>query len=224
MAEDTARRQSVSGICDQLGLSYDIVDAIKCSPGPIGCGLSHLKALRSTTAPALILEDDIGVSAGYAPVIDVPDDADAVWLGASIYGALSLTDYVGFEFTQLLEEADHGLLRAHNLLTTHAILYLTDRFRTAAIEAITESIVDRSWDPDRALARIQSDYNVYVVRELFFYQAKGLQRYEHSLQEDRTRVTLAPTDQAATMLVVQDGVARTIKPVRTERGLDWSWV
>lgn len=224
LADDTLRRTAVSSLCDQLELPYRIVDAIRCSPGRIGCGLSHLKVLRSTSPlPLLVLEDDVGVSEAYSPLITVPDDTDAIWLGASTYGAVSLTDYVGFTDSLLLDEAEHGLLRAHNLLTTHAILYLTDRFRKAAIDAITECIADLDWDPDRGLARIQSDYNVYAVREPPFFQAADLQSPGRRFVEEATRLTLRPTDLSIVYNLVCDGVPRPAKAVRTERGLGWAW-
>ncbi len=42
LEDETARRQAITALCGRLGLSFRFIDAIRCSPGRIGCGLSHL--------------------------------------------------------------------------------------------------------------------------------------------------------------------------------------
>ena len=196
LAEDVQRRESVTALCEQLGLSYQVVDAVKCRPGHIGCGLSHLKALRQSDSlrPTLVLEDDVAITEHFLSTLAIPDDADAIYLGTSAFGAIELIDYVGFTSRVLADEAPGGLLRIYNLLAAHAILYLTDRYRRRAIEAIVESIIDRDWDPDRGLAMIQADFNVYAPRHPAFYQAGALQSPDRAeAQESSTRAVLEPS-------------------------------
>ncbi len=225
LAEDVQRRESVVGLCEGLGLSYRVVDAVKCSPGRIGCGLSHLKALRQAdpARPTLILEDDVGVTEVFAPVISVPDDADAVYLGVSAYGAVEMIDYIGFTGRLLAEEVSEGLLRVYNLLAIHATVYLSDRYRRRAIEAITESLIDRDWDPDRGLAMIQSDFNIYALREPAFYQAAALQPPGRTDQEGATRLTLSPLPIGSVEPIWLDGVAHNIRIERRDDRLKWVW-
>jgi hypothetical protein len=227
LAEDVRRRESAVGLCERLGLSYRLVDAVKCSPGRIGCGLSHLKALRQADPgrPTLILEDDIAVTEDFSPVLAVPDDADAVYLGVSAYGAVEMIDYIGFTGRLLAEEAGEGLLRVYNLLAAHATVYLTDRYRRRAIEAITESLIDRDWDPDRGLAMIQAEFNVYALGKPAFYQAAALQppgRAEQ--QEGATRIVLNPLPIGAVEPIWLDGVAHEIRIERQDGRLKWVWV
>jgi hypothetical protein len=225
LPEDHARRGSVSALCESLGLSYELIDAIKCSPGHVGCGLSHLKALRAAEGqlPLLVLEDDIAVSEHYTPILTVPDDADAVWLGASIFGAVSIVNYVGFIHMQLADEAEHDLLRVHNLLSTHAILYLTERFRRAAVNSITKCVVDLGRPPDCGLAMIESDFNVYAVKEMRFYQAAELQPPGRAVLEEWTRLTLKPSVDGFRCLIDAPGEIREVKSIRTPRGPEWTW-
>ena len=224
LAEDTARRASVTELCQRLGLDYEIVDAVKCSPGHLGCGLSHLRVLRSTEAlPLLLLEDDVAETEHYRPLVRAPEDADAIWLGASDFGAVPVANHAGFIHLLLAEEADEGLLRVHNLLSTHAVLYLTERFRRAAIESITRAVVDLGRPPDCGLAMIQSDFNVYAPRDLFFYQAAHLQAPGREQLEEWTRVTLRPSILGYRCLIDAPGEVREVVSVRTARGLEWTW-
>ncbi len=226
LAEDVERRESVVDLCERLGLSYQLIDALKCSPGRIGCGLSHLKALRQAdpTRPTLVLEDDIAITEDFAAVLTVPDDADAVYLGVSAYGAVEMIDYIGFTGRLLADEASDGLMRVYNLLAAHATVYLTERYRRAAIEAIVESIVDRDWDPDRGLAMIQAEFNVYAVQRPAFYQAAALQMPGRAeSQENATLLTLTPLPVGTVEPIWLDGVAHNIRIERHDNRLRWVW-
>jgi hypothetical protein len=226
LAEDAERRESVLALCARLELPARLIDAIKCSPGRIGCGLSHLKALReaANAGPTLILEDDVATTEAFSPVLEIPDDADAVYLGCSTYGAIEMVDYIGFTGRLLADDAGGGLLRVYNLLAAHATVYLTERYRLAAIEAITESVVDRDWDPDRGLAMIQSDFNVYALQYPSFYQAAALQPPSRAeSQEAATRVVLQPSQIGQIEPIYLGGDAHNIRVERQGGGLKWVW-
>jgi hypothetical protein len=136
-----------------------------------------------------------------------------------------MIDYVGFTGRLLAEEASEGLLRVYNLLAAHATVYLTERYRRAAIEAIVESIVDRDWDPDRGLAMIQADFNVYAMQRPAFYQAAALQTPARAQsQEDATRVVLEPSRIGAVEPIYLGGVPHEIRIERQDRVLKWVWV
>jgi GR25 family glycosyltransferase involved in LPS biosynthesis len=53
-----------------------------------GCATSHLEILSSISKPTIILEDDCVIASG-SVTIDVPDDADAIYLGLSEWGYLN---------------------------------------------------------------------------------------------------------------------------------------
>jgi hypothetical protein len=226
LPEATDRRTSTAAVCEQLGLDYRIMDAIACKPGRIGCGLSHQRALRgwSGERPLLILEDDVVTTTPASPTITVPSDADAVYLGISRYGSVGPVDFVGFVDLVAVEPVTPGLLRLHNVLGAHAILHLTDRWRTAAVEAITAAMVDHDWDPDRGLARIQTDFNVYAPSTPTFYQSAALQ-YEGWgwRQEEATKafVTLPKVDDVLPIWV--GGVEKAVRLVREGARLKWVW-
>jgi hypothetical protein len=227
LPEDAPRRESVTAHCNQLALSWRMIDGVKATPGRIGCALSHLRALRLSQpgVPLLILEDDIGVSESFTPVIDIPDDADAVYLGGTIYGAIDLVDYVGFTDSVAADEVNDQLLRVYNLLSTHAILHVTERFKAAAAEAILYSIADRDWEHDKAMARLQESSTVYAWRRPMFYQAAALQRPEAGQrQEDATNIVIRPQPPGIPGTLDMREGRRACFLVREDGRLKWRWV
>lgn len=223
LPKDAQRRLAVESVCDQLGLPHRVLDGVACSPGAIGCGLSHVKALRAwdTAQPLLILEDDVAASADYRPIIDVPDDADALYLGASVFGAIEPYDFAAFTNAVVAEPVGAGLVRIHNMFATHAIIHLTERWRVAAIEAMIDAMVDRGWPPDRGLARIQSQFRVYALQRPAFYQAAELQPPGREVQEESTRAPI-PTHPLGTQLRVHVGSeVKAVRLVQDNSRLTW---
>jgi hypothetical protein len=221
-----ARRASVSALCRRLGLDWRMVDGVPTEPGRIGCGLGHLRALRAARsgAPTLVLEDDVAASEGFDPIVDVPDDADALYVGVSLYGAIDVIDYVGFSNMIAADPVDERLLRIYNLLGAHAILYLSDRFRAASAEAILRAIADLDREHDKEMARLQETFVVYALRRPLFYQANALQRPEAGdRQEAMTRVELKPLTEGIVGQIEVDGVWRSIVLSRDEPRLRWRW-
>jgi hypothetical protein len=225
LPEEVGRRQSVTAVCECLGLSWRLIDAIKCAPGHVGCGLSHLRALRMSTRgrPLVILEDDVEVSEFFSPVIDLPADADAVYLGASVYGAIDIVDYVGFTQMLAADFVDDDLLRVYNLLSTHAILYLTDRFKQAAVESILSSLVDHDWEHDKGMAKLQETFTVYALRRPMFFQAARLQTSRGQHQQDVTRVLLQPFAPGTRSSLGIGDDWRPATLVRENGLLKWRW-
>lgn len=223
---ETARREAITALCGRLGLSFRFIDAIRCSPGRIGCGLSHLKALRAWDGarPLLVLEDDVEGSEDFQASLLAPDDADAVYLGVSRYGAVAAIDFVGFVDVLAAEPAAPGLLRIHNMLGSHAILHLTARWRDAAMEAMTAAMVDNDWDPDRGLARIQAHFNVYATERPAFYQAAALQPEGRGwMQEAATRALSTPPREGDRIALMIEGQPREVVLTREGGRLLWLW-
>jgi hypothetical protein len=226
LPEAIERRGSVAAVCESLGFSWRLLDGVKASPGWLGCGLSHLLALRQAKplTPLLILEDDIEATDAFAPVIDVPDDADAVYLGTSLYGAVDIVDYVGFTDMVAADPAGDLLVRVYNLLGTHAILYLSDRFRRASQDMILESMLERGWEHDKGMAKLQESFTVYALRRPMFVQADHLQSAHFAgIQRRKTDVVLGPsTEGASASLGIGDGWRPAVL-ARDGARLRWCW-
>jgi hypothetical protein len=141
----------------------------------IAVARSYLKALDAApSTPFLILEDDARI-ASYEPVIDIPDDADAIYLGINEFAMDAEDVYAGFKswkpgfvsFDRSIGNED--FYRIYRSLGCHAILYITDRFVDAAKAAFEES--SRTGIPiDIMQNRLQQEYNCYVSADNMFVQ------------------------------------------------------
>jgi hypothetical protein len=228
LPEDARRRESVLQVGASAGLNLALVEGVRASPGRVGCALSHLRALRAHPGPAplLVLEDDVRLTEDFSPRLRFPADADALYLGTSNFGAIEAVDYTGFTNLVLADDVDDQWVRVFNLLGAHAILYLSERFRAAAMEAIVESLADRDWAHDRGMARIQSRFQVYALRRAMFYQAADVQdRADAEAQEAVTRVVLRALEPGVIGSIDLGGVFRRMILAREDDGrLNWRWL
>ena len=100
--------------------------------------------------------------------IEIPDDADIIYIGVSCGGLgrhtrqkpgdpLYATDY------------NEKYIRVYNMLSTHAIMICS----AAGANIYTQCMLEGFYNPtawDCYLARIQSYYNVYALKNPLFYQ------------------------------------------------------
>jgi hypothetical protein len=128
----------------------------------IGCGQSHLDILENSkyNTPLLILEDDAEFSEAFEPIINVPDNADGVYLGVS----------KGNIYYQS-KRYNPDYLRIAGILATHAILYLTDTYRKKMAEIDKHCLFTLKQPWDVGAASLQQEYKVYTPSKPFFYQA-----------------------------------------------------
>ena len=75
------------------------------------------------------------------------------------------------------------------MLSSHAILHVTSRWRAGAIEAMTHAIVNLGIAPDTGLAMRQGDFRIYAPRQPYFYEGTI---HSHHLAAQQPRVTLDP--------------------------------
>jgi hypothetical protein len=73
--------------------------------GHLGCAISTVKMYKSITPPTLCLEDDCGITEYYKNELNVPDDADAIYLGTSVWGVKNgHTDWRNFNIKKYNDE------------------------------------------------------------------------------------------------------------------------
>jgi hypothetical protein len=126
-----------------------------------GCGMSHIEILDDAkySTPLLILEDDVEFADNFNPVIEIPDDADGVYLGIShgniYYGSC---------------KHDENYLRIGGILAAHAILYVTQNYRQAMSEVGKFCLytLNKPWDV--GTAGIQTQFKVYTPNSPLIYQ------------------------------------------------------
>lgn len=136
----------------------------------IGCSLGHkniLERLTDSEEPFIVFEDDIAAR-HIDHIIDIPDDADAIYLGVSVMGC-----YDGTHEPKLLVDKVDGyhpqLYRIYNMLGAHAILYINPDYVKRVIEIIDECI-DKGIPQDVGIAENMKDWNIYSVDNPMFYQ------------------------------------------------------
>lgn len=180
LKDDEEKRTFMTQQLEQLGLTFDFVDAISCKPKSIGCALSHLKALKrkDLELPFLVLEDDCEFIADiFSYEFKLPDATDALYLGHSTFGIKDEPDKYGHRWG-LAGNVRYDLysdqyIRVHNMLARHAIVYLSDRFHQAALEASFSALFDYEFTVpgDIKYAEMQSDYLVLATADPICFQA-----------------------------------------------------
>ena len=132
----------------------------------VGCAQSHIDVLEDMnySCPLLILEDDSEFTPDFHPMIEVPDNTDAVYLGISSGNPHYITKQVNKYF-----------MRIGKILATHAILYLNSDYRKM-IADIAKLYAYRLRVPfDNGCALIQERFNVLTPNKPFFVQANARQ-------------------------------------------------
>ena len=83
---------------------------------------SHLKNILELKIPTICLKPC--VIKNFRPEIEIPDDADAVYLGISSWGRMNGHSGPYLQY----EHVKDDLYKVSNMLSGHAILYLTEEY------------------------------------------------------------------------------------------------
>lgn len=157
----------------QLGRDLKLNDYLRVEgvdmPGhpKAGCATSHYNIFESMNQPTVILEDDC-VIVNNDTIIDVPDDADAVYLGLSNWGYLdSTSELQNFKYKRH-KDYDH-IYRVDGMLATHAILYISQDYIDMS-KRVAKWHAENDKHIDQGLALIQKYFNVYALGYPMFYQ------------------------------------------------------
>jgi hypothetical protein len=166
------KNKSIKKLLAELGFH-----TVKRTPGFVsetnilGCGLAHqnvLVSLGRQEGPFLLFEDDIAVT-HFDHIIDVPDDADAIYLGVSKMGIIDGADCENIIVSKV--EGFDNVFRIYNMLAAHAILYLNMDYVRSASKYIQEYI-DLGQPHDIGLAEHMGDWKVYAIDKPVFIQSE----------------------------------------------------
>lgn len=134
---------------------------------PSGCAGAHYNGLCEIDPPFVLFEDDCIPLDAFKPEIEVPKDADAVYLGTSQWarylGAFS-GPFVHYE------KVSDDLVRTFNMLGGHAILYLTSEYVNMCKRISNHAAEVIGYNQDPGFAEVQKYFNVYCVNDPFFRQ------------------------------------------------------
>lgn len=169
LQRDTEKNEYMHSMLTQL--EFETIIRVEASEFPdrhlSGCSLSHFNALNEIDVPFIIFEDDCRVK-NFEPVIQVPDDADAVYLGISSWGRMN--SHSG-PFVQC-EKVDDKLVRVYNMLGAHSILYLNSEY-VSLCSKISIHATNTVEHQDIGFAEVQKYYNVYAFDNPMFYQTSS---------------------------------------------------
>lgn len=171
MKKDVEKNNNMSQMLKDLGFkNVTRIEAVEDkTSGRRGLSKSQYMALSKVPAPFIILEDDCHPK-GFSSEIEVPDDADAVYLGNSAWGLIG--SYTGL-LLKYKKVADFpGVFRIFNMLSSHAILYLTDEY-VSVCKRTTNYCANVSKEPvpmDVPFAEIQKYFNIYTINRPLFIQ------------------------------------------------------
>ena len=133
-----------------------------------GFSISLLKLFNVVPIPVLILEDDCCFTDHYRNEIEVPDDADAIYLGTSSWG---VKNGISKRNNLILHPHNKDYYRISYMTSTHAILYLGEAY-LSHLRKIGKSYREDG-EPtsfDVMIALEQEKFRVYGAAKPFFYQ------------------------------------------------------
>ncbi len=175
--DDPARREFIEEQFGAHELDFRFAPGTRSEPPWVGQNLSHLRLLErdDLRTPFLVLEDDCQLGANFETRIRVPADADAVYLGTSLFGIEQAGEpspglFGGVEWAE--HDAEH--VRIYNMLSRHAVLFVTDVFRQAVRERVFETMLDgeHAYPGDVGYAVAQETHRVYARITPLFYQSE----------------------------------------------------
>lgn len=168
----TKNAESMEKKLKDHGFKYTYRKSARVIPAPpgtiasnahyVGCAQSHIDILadKAYGAPLLILEDDAEFSKNFEPIIEIPDDADGVYLGVSSGNRNYQTKRYNDKY-----------LRIGGILATHAILYLNEEYKLIMARAAMHCIEDLKQPWDIGAASVQFQTKVYTPNKPFFFQS-----------------------------------------------------
>jgi len=142
----------------------------------VGSGQAYQNVLISRYDkgdPFILVEDDIELT-HFDHIIEVPDDADAIYLGVSKMGNVDGKD----KELLLVDRVDgyDNVYRIYNMLATHAIVYLNMDYARSASDA-AQKYLDNGLPHDLGIAENMKDWKVYALDKPMFIQSPKFRYY-----------------------------------------------
>ena len=174
LEEKQDRRDKMENLLQSNGFTnVNRFDAKKAGKR-VGCSMSHSalleKIVKNSLYPCLVLEDDLEIYK-FRKIIEVPDDADAVYLGFSRYGWNHNHDEP-FPKSLKITELNDQYHRVYNMLARHAIIHFNAQYDQVCVDAMNNFIAnpDEYKAGDVSISRFHPQYRVYSLNEPIFYQ------------------------------------------------------
>ena len=154
-------------LCHELGFKEIIHWKSGTEAYPECLNLATIGILeRFPDRPLLLLEDDVDFQG--LREFEVPDDADAIYLGLSKCGGSKVLNH--WYGDAKLEPYSSSQVRVLNMLATHAIYYHSANYRKF-VATFLKSNIGYKYNTDILISRIQPCFQVYANKKPLFYQS-----------------------------------------------------
>ena len=170
------REFKIKSLLDRLEYNHKQIPAV-ISNGFNGNTQSTKNAIEESikyNEPVIIFEDDANITEHYNNEIDVPEDADAIWLGTSIYGlvnnweSMSLRD--GIYLTQPKKTGEYNnFYKVENMLSLHAVVFITNKYKQSMLNYL-QYLINKQTAPDIITAETMKYFNIYACKKPMFFQ------------------------------------------------------
>tara|TARA_Y100001973_G_C5138496_1_gene301636 strand:+ start:468 stop:1067 length:600 start_codon:yes stop_codon:yes gene_type:complete len=177
--EAVERLEKSKKLLESIGQPFQRFSGVKHEKGIIGCGMSHLALLSNIKPNCLILEDDIGLTEHFKPSLRIPKNTDAIYLGVSDHGFVKISPH-GHRGAVLASRHCNDYKKVYNMCSTHAILYLSERYIKACAQVI-HSCLESNTAFDVGLASIHRHFNILTPNDPYFYQTEQPQYTKQSV-------------------------------------------
>ena len=149
------------------------IEGVLDTENPVaGCSKAHHKALSSFEAPFVLFEDDcVLFDQNTITEIEIPDNADALYLGISSWGRMNGHNGFYLQYDEFEEQSN--LLRIYNMLGGHSIIYLTEDYKKMCEKVSYHAGYVIKDYQDVGFAEIQKFFNVYSLNNPMFYQTSN---------------------------------------------------
>jgi hypothetical protein len=133
---------------------------------PAGCAGAHYVGVCEIDPPFVLFEDDCEVH-NFKPIIEVPDNADAVYLGTSQWARYWQFSGPFVHYEKISED----IVRIYNMLGGHSILYLSNDYVRMCQRICHHASEVIGYNQDPGFAEVQKYFNIYSVNDPFFKQS-----------------------------------------------------
>ena len=169
MDDNTAQHDYVEGWLSEHGFKDATrLSGVKADTKRMGVALAHKNALehclKAVEGHFIVFEGDVAPWV-IPETLNIPDDADAFYLGASRWG---LKDGHGVKNIAVEPYSDE-VLRIRNMLAAHGVLYMSRKYVKFLIEAI-DVMIGMGTNQDKARAETQKYWNIYGLIQPLIYQ------------------------------------------------------
>lgn len=218
LASQESRWGEIERMMEGLTLSNFRIHSFDEQRSCLNCRKSYISVLEGITQfPALILENDARPTVHFSHDIKIPDDAGVVYLGVHKCG--STVKGLRFGLHKSLHEptADPDFFRPLNMLTTHAVLYVTSQARDEMLEILR---TDHSEHPhDVAICAAQPFHRFIARRQPLFYQNdRHAEDTNMELKNDGQWSRIVPNTEPRKIYLVSFADSKYVKTLTRFRG------